>query len=164
MHRRREQLHGSVGGSGPSRSTAADVLPCSVDECERRNYSNGLCSLHYNRLRTTGDVGPAGVKKRPIGEPSKDPRTGYVYEHDPARGKRVLQHRLVMERVLGRELRSFENVHHVNGVRDDNRPENLELWCKPQPSGQRPSDIADWLIENYPELVQRPDARLHLIA
>lgn len=59
-----------------------------------------------------------------------------------------------MERVLGRSLERFENVHHKNGIRDDNRLENLELWAKPQPHGQRPADLAEWVVENYPELVE----------
>ena len=42
-----------------------------------------------------------------------------------------------MEEVLGRHLFDGETVHHMNGVNDDNRPENLELWIRPQPSGIR---------------------------
>jgi len=59
----------------------------------------------------------------------------------------VFEHILVMEEILGRYLVPGESVHHRNGVRDDNRPQNLELWTRPQPTGIRVSDAIAWAHE-----------------
>ena len=73
---------------------------------------------------------------------------GYIKEMSPEHPARdgsgyVMQHRLVMEREIGRHLLPTERVHHKNGDRQDNRPENLELWRgagKKDPPGIRAVD------------------------
>lgn len=78
--------------------------------------------------------------------------SGYVFEHI-----------VVMEEVLGRSLTSDESIHHRNGVRDDNRPENLEVWVKAQPSGIRREDAVAWaweILDRYGELDEAPPTEL----
>lgn len=139
---------------------------CHVEGCTRAarvaGMSKPVCGLHHERMIRWGQYGPPEPVRRP--RRKKTPYTdlgegrwlatdsGYVYRKVGA-SKSRLEHRVVMEEILGRPLTRRESVHHMNGVKHDNRRANLELWVKPQPAGQRVQDLVDWVVENYPEYV-----------
>lgn len=64
-----------------------------------------------------------------------------------AEGKWRAEHVVRMEQALGRRLLPGEEVHHVNGIKHDNRPANLELWSSSHPAGQRVIDKVAWAKE-----------------
>lgn len=106
------------------------------------------CVPCNNRLKVSiKEPLPFGARSRRINH------KGYVMVSMPGKSN-VAEHRVVMEQHLGRALLPGENIHHINGVKHDNRIENLELWVTNQPCGQRPQDLVAWareIIELYGE-------------
>ena len=124
---------------------------CTVDSCDKNAFAQGLCSGHRWRKRK-GALRPEIPLKEVVGRGHLN--HGYQVVPVPvgmrhlAHGRRSeFEHRLVMAQLLGRALYPDESVHHKNGQRLDNRPENLELWSRYQPRGQRVGDKINYALE-----------------
>lgn len=95
---------------------------CSIEDCHLVLTAKGMCHFHWQRQ----------YQGTPIDKKKKAPNgTGWTMDHGymvrVVNGKRTYEHRFVMSQYLGRELLPSETVHHINGDRQDNRIENLQL-------------------------------------
>lgn len=109
--------------------------PCLAPECQLQvggESTTGYCAEHARFRPMYAVIAGAPITER------RATRDGYVSAKTEAGW--MAEHRLVMARMLGRPLERGESVHHKNGIRNDNRPENLELWRGSQPAGQRASE------------------------
>lgn len=159
MHYRKYKLYGDpLGGhhfQRPKRET------CCVELCENKILRGGdYCGTHWARLKTKGDLGDPVYKHRYITV------GGYVELKKPDHPNSdsnglIKEHRYVMSAYLGRALKSHEQVHHINGVKTDNRISNLELWSTSHPCGQRVEDKLEWakeIMETYSDYVSPTNA------
>lgn len=135
-----------------------------VPACRAERQGRGRVSMFcskacwYDFLRAKPEEHPS-VRARNGKFAEAVDHQGYIWVYVPGRG-RVRQHRLVMEREIGRLLEPWETVHHKNGDRSDNRAENLELWTGAQPSGVRSKDALAARLEDLEIRVAELEARL----
>lgn len=105
----------------------------------QRRYNKATQGYDYHQKFCSKTCGDASRRTGRIID-----KAGYVLLSKDRNGYHQPEHRAVMEKMLGRKLKSNETVHHKNGIKTDNRPDNLELWASRHPRGQRTTDEDIW--------------------
>lgn len=117
-HYKRVLRHGNANYT----SRRPSHIKCEVVNCEEPAKSNGLCNMHYARHYKGNPIGSAEKLRREQG-------TGTIhvggYKELCINGEKILEHRLIAEKALGKKLPKGAVVHHLNGNPLDNRSCNL---------------------------------------
>lgn len=93
--------------------------------CYKKRKQTHCCSKScHMKLRNTGKFGKAHPAFKNSIQIDKD---GYAQQWCPKRQRNVMFHRLIVEKMLGRFLKPYEHVHHINHIKTDNRIKNLKL-------------------------------------
>ena len=150
-HQKRFQKYGDPMTFNASRGGGHNKMfdKCQMDDCNNKHLSKGFCAKHYRAFVAFCDKDRTAEARATI-RPHSEKGYRNIYKPDHPYSSKygiIKEHRLVMEEIIGRYLEKHENVHHKNGNRKDNRPENLELWSVRQPKGQRVEDKVEYAIE-----------------
>lgn len=116
-----------------------------------RSGTSSSCGCYRREIHSLKRREQTG-NKHPAWKGGRYTRNGYIVlrgrDIETTTGDHsIYEHVCIMETHLNRKLLPGENVHHLNGIRHDNRIENLELWNKPQPTGCRINDQVEWATE-----------------
>ena len=107
--------------------------------CSKSCCGKGPAGIQHYNWRGGRIVGSEGYILRKLASIPQEDRE--LVKPMLRKSKYVSEHRYVMAKKLGRALLKTEVVHHINGIKNDNTPENLELWIEHHPRGTRGSDI-----------------------
>jgi len=123
-------------------------LPCRLRR--GKNFCNRHCKAEWQTINCKGNASPSWKGGR-----RKD-KSGYIEVYMPAhhRNRRsgyVYEHILVAEEKYGEPITKEYHVHHLNGIKDDNRPENL---VRIRPENHKRTTVRDILQQRIRELEQ----------
>jgi len=149
------------GGKIPERWNK-NCLKCEkkfVTRFHKQNFCSKQCQKENNkinrriayRIENNIDLNIPIKIKKPNGSGHKE-KQGYRFINkmrhpNASKSGRIYEHIFIMSEYLGRPLNKGETVHHRNGIKDDNRIENLELWASGHPGGQRVKDKIEWCLD-----------------